>query len=210
MKTGLIIGGTGRQGEAIVQFLSSTNQYHLLILTRNTTSDSALKLAAHPKVELVPNNTVNGYDVESFLSVTSKSELVFINTDGFTLGELAEIYWGIRLFELARKAGVKHLIYSGLGYNGEETGFDPKFYVGYYEGKARVQSKCLTRCTPLHTNGRLSIEFIHAHATERMALTIIRSGLYIENLSQFMAPTIDIDGAYLFKLPLDNGALPFI
>jgi nucleoside-diphosphate-sugar epimerase len=153
VKTGLIIGGTGRQGEAIVQFLSSTNQYHLLILTRNTTSDSALKLAAFPNVELVANNTVNGYDVASFLSAASRSEFVFVNTDGFTLGEQAEIYWGIRLFELARKAGVKHLIYSGLDYNGEETGFDPKFYVGHYEGKARVQSRCLIRCTVLHTDG---------------------------------------------------------
>jgi hypothetical protein len=43
-----------------------------------------------------------------------------------------------------------------------------------------------------------------------MAWTIIRSGPYIENLSQFMAPTIDTDGTYLFKLPLDDGALPFI
>jgi hypothetical protein len=152
MKTGLIIGGTGRQGESIVQFLSSTNQYHLLILTHNTTLGSALKLAALPNVELLANNTVNGYDVESFLSAASRSEFVFINTDGFTLGEQAEIYRGIRLFELARKAGVKHLIYSGLEYNGEETGFDPKFYVNHYEGKARVQSKCPTRCTLLHTD----------------------------------------------------------
>jgi nucleoside-diphosphate-sugar epimerase len=93
MKTGLIIGGTGRQGEAIVQFLSSTNQYHHLILTRNTTSDSVLKLAALPNVELVPNNTLNGYDVESFLSTASKSEFVFIDRDGFTLGEPVEVYW---------------------------------------------------------------------------------------------------------------------
>jgi hypothetical protein len=48
---------------------------------------------------------------------------------------------------------VKHLIYSGLDYNGEETDFDPKLYVGHYEGKARVQSKCLTRCTLLYTDG---------------------------------------------------------
>jgi uncharacterized protein YbjT (DUF2867 family) len=114
MKTRLIIGGTGRQGEAIVRFLSSTNQYHLLILTRNTTSDSALKLAALANVELVANNTANGYDVESILSAASRLEFVFINTDGFALGEQAEVYWGVRLFELARKAGVKHLIYSGL------------------------------------------------------------------------------------------------
>ena len=43
-----------------------------------------------------------------------------------------------------------------------------------------------------------------------MAWTIIRSGLYVENLTQLMAPVVDIDGTYLFQLPLGNGALPFI
>jgi hypothetical protein len=43
-----------------------------------------------------------------------------------------------------------------------------------------------------------------------MAWTTIRSGPYIENLSQFMAPTIDTDGAYLSSIPLDDEALPFI
>jgi uncharacterized protein YbjT (DUF2867 family) len=43
-----------------------------------------------------------------------------------------------------------------------------------------------------------------------MAWTIIWSGPYINNLSQFMAPMIDTDGTYLFKLPLNDGALPFI
>jgi hypothetical protein len=38
----------------------------------------------------------------------------------------------------------------------------------------------------------------------------MRSGPYIENLSQFMAPTVDTDGTYLFKFPLDDGAIPFI
>jgi hypothetical protein len=141
MKTGLIIGGTGRQGEEIVNFLVSTNQYHLLILTRNTLSSSALKLASLPNVELIANNAETGYDAEAVLSAASRSDFIFVNTDGFTLGEQAEIYWGIRLFELATKSGVKHLIYSGLDYNGKESGYDPKFYVGHYEGKARVQGK---------------------------------------------------------------------
>jgi len=43
-----------------------------------------------------------------------------------------------------------------------------------------------------------------------MAWTIIRSGPYVENLTQLMAPVVDIDGTYLFQLPLGNGALPFI
>jgi hypothetical protein len=53
-------------------------------------------------------------------------------------------------------------------------------------------------------------EFMHAQAKSPMAWTVIRTGPYIENLSQLMAPIIDDDGTYLFKLPLGDGAIPFI
>lgn len=43
-----------------------------------------------------------------------------------------------------------------------------------------------------------------------MAWTIIKSGPYIDNLWQLMAPTTDSNGTYLFQLPLGNGAIPFI
>ncbi|KAH7378930.1 hypothetical protein BKA64DRAFT_765865 [Cadophora sp. MPI-SDFR-AT-0126] len=191
MNTGVIIG-TGRQSDAVINLLSSTNSYHLLVFTRNTQSKQAVKLQALPNVELVANKAETGFDTAAFLAAASQSDFVFVNTDGFALGEQAEIYWGIRLFELASKANVKHLIYSGLDYIGKESSFDPKLYVGHYEGKARVQ------------------EFIHAQAKSPMAWTIIRSGPYVENLAQLMAPVIDVDGKYLFQLPLGNGAIPFI
>jgi uncharacterized protein YbjT (DUF2867 family) len=43
-----------------------------------------------------------------------------------------------------------------------------------------------------------------------MTWTIIRTGPYIENLHQLMAPEVDSDGTVLFKLPLKDGAIPFI
>ena len=138
MKTDLIIG-TGCQSEAVVNLLSSSGQCHLLIQARNINSPTAMKLQALPNVELVANVADNGYDITTFLAAAQRSDFVFVNTDGFALGEQAETYWGIRLFELSSKAKMKHVIYSGLDYNGKESGFDPKFYVGHYEGKARVQ-----------------------------------------------------------------------
>jgi len=140
MKTGLIIG-SGRQSEAVINFLSTTKQYHLLVLTRSTTSSTASRLTAIPNVELILNAVETGYDVPAFLAAAKRSHFVFINLDGFALGEQADTYWGIRLFELASSVQVKHLIYSGLDYNGKASGFDPKFYVGHYEGKAKVQGK---------------------------------------------------------------------
>lgn len=56
----------------------------------------------------------------------------------------------------------------------------------------------------------MSTEFIQSQPKSPMAWTIIRSGPYIENLWQLMAPTINASGTYVFKLPLGNGAIPFI
>jgi nucleoside-diphosphate-sugar epimerase len=139
MKTVLVVGATGAQGSAIIRYLSSTNQYRVLALTRSATSSHAEALAALSNVSLVISNATNGYDVEAFLSAASRSDSVLVNTDGFAIGEKAETFWGIRLFELAARAGVKQFIYSGLDYNGKKSGYDPKLYVGHYEGKARVQ-----------------------------------------------------------------------
>lgn len=41
---------------------------------------------------------------------------VFVNTDFFTVGDEGETYGGIRLFEFAKYAGVRHFIWSNLDY----------------------------------------------------------------------------------------------
>lgn len=40
----------------------------------------------------------------------------YVNTDGFTVGEEAEIFHGMRIFELAKQAGVQHYVWSNLDY----------------------------------------------------------------------------------------------
>ncbi|EXJ84815.1 hypothetical protein A1O3_05488 [Capronia epimyces CBS 606.96] len=192
MKTILFIGATGAQGGAAVKYLAATGEYRILALTRNKTSSHAQDLAATANVEVLVSEAASGYGTEAFLSAASRSDYVFVNTDGFTLGEQAETFWGIRLFELAVRAGVKHFIYSGLDYASKAAGYDPKFYVGHYEGKARVE------------------EWIHAQQDSSMAWTIIRSGPYMELLSALMAPAQGTDGTALFALPLGDGAIPFI
>lgn len=141
MKTILFVGGTGAQGGAAAKYLSATGEYRILALTRSATSSSAQDLAALPNVELVISDAASGYNTETFVSAATKSDYVFVNTDGFTLGEQAETFWGIRLFELAAGAGIKHFIYSGLDYANKASGYDPDYYCGHYEGKARVQGK---------------------------------------------------------------------
>lgn len=143
--TGLIIG-VGRQSEALVRLLAPTQDYHLLVFTRSETSKISLQLKQLPNVEIVVNPAKHGYDPDSFFAAAKRSQFVFVNTDGFELGEQAETYWGIRLFELSRKANVQHLIYSGLDYASRDSGFDDSLYVGHYEGKARVQRKPTDPC----------------------------------------------------------------
>ncbi len=130
---------TGGQGAAIIRTLSSTGKYHVLALTRNTSSVQALELAALPDVEVLSSQTDVGYNEAIFSEAATRADAVFVNTDSFSLGEVLETYWGIRLFELSARAGVKHLIWSGLDYNGRESNYDPDLYVIHYEGKARVQ-----------------------------------------------------------------------
>jgi len=139
MKTILLVGATGAQGSAIAKYLSVAGEYRILALTRSATSTSAQELLALPNVELVINEAASGYNTDAFVSAASKSDYVFVNTDGFTLGEQAETFWGIRLFEFSVRAGVKHFIYSGLDYASKASGYDPNYYCGHYEGKARVQ-----------------------------------------------------------------------
>ncbi|KIY02432.1 uncharacterized protein Z520_02571 [Fonsecaea multimorphosa CBS 102226] len=192
MKTIVFIGGTGAQGSAIIKILSSTNEYKILALTRSTTSSAAQDIGHLPNVELIESKATFGYDVDQFSKAAQRSDYAFINTDGFALGEQAETYWGIRLFELSAKAGVKHLIWSGLDYNGKKTGYDPKLYVGHYEGKARVT------------------EWMRSQGTSPMGWTVINSGPYIEMLWELLLPQKGNDDVYRFMLPLSKGAIPFV
>lgn len=79
-----------------------------------------------------------------------------MNTDTFTIGEEKEVWTGIRIFELAKRAGVRHYVWSSLDYIGgvrvlynilirrltyvlsQLTNYDPTYDVAHYGGKSRV------------------------------------------------------------------------
>jgi nucleoside-diphosphate-sugar epimerase len=155
-----LLVGTGAQGAAVAKTLAETEKYHVLVLTRNTSSPRAQALAACPNVELVHSPKEHGYDPAAFLEAAKRSDAVYVNTDGFALGEIAETFWGIRLYELSVRAGVKQLVYSGLDYNGKKTNYADELYVGHYEGKGRVQGenpqfRCATEKPRLIPAGRM-------------------------------------------------------
>lgn len=139
MKTILFVGGTGAQGAAVVRALAATGQYKIRIFTRDLNSNQSRELTSLPNVEAVANPASHGYDLAAFEAAARDSYGVFLNTDSFTIGEVAETYWGIRLYESAVKSHVKHVIWSGLDDAYRESGYDSTKYAIHYQGKSRVQ-----------------------------------------------------------------------
>ena len=137
MKSILIgAGGTGAQGSVIVKYLAA-NGYSVKVLTRNVDHPHAKALSALENVTVLPSSPA-GHDEVSFLAAAKDVDYCFINTDGFAIGEIVELYWGIRFFELARLAGIKHFVYSSLDYVND---LDLKYHTGHYSGKSRVARK---------------------------------------------------------------------
>lgn len=136
----LVIGATGAQGLAVIDKLlapsedGSPSPYIVRALTRDPGSGRARELTSKG-VECVKGQdlasrpwhygqlmsanppTTGSFDDFSTVSVALQGVYgAWVNTDGFTVGEQKELYAGMRIFELAKQAGVKHYIWSNLDY----------------------------------------------------------------------------------------------
>ncbi|RFU27147.1 hypothetical protein B7463_g9191, partial [Scytalidium lignicola] len=187
----LVIGGTGAQGVPVVKALAAGSKYNLRVLTRNSSSSEAKELALIPGVTIFEGESYNELSLrEAFKGVS----YVFANTNGFAIGEMAEIYWGIRLYELAREFGVKHFLYAGLEYASKLGNFDPKYRTGHLDGKGKV------------------VDYVSAQPTSPMAWSVLTSCLYIEGLSEILRPFPDPNdpSTLVFAVPLGDGDCPLI
>jgi hypothetical protein len=122
-------------------------------------------------------------------------DVAFVNTNGFAIGEKAEIYWGIHIYELAAGAGVKHYVWATIDYSSKLGHFKPEFRCGHADGKGKVS------------------EFIAAQPTSTLPWTILHSGPYMETLSEMLRPKPvkgDDGETWVFAAPLGDGALPLI
>lgn len=131
----LFLGGAGAQNSVIVKEFASKNKYSILVLTRSVTAPHAIELADFSGVELLEGSP---YDEDDLIRSFKGVDYVYVNTNGFATGEAKEIYWGIRIYEHAIWAGVKHFIYSGLPYVSKNGGFDPDRRVPFVDGKGKV------------------------------------------------------------------------
>ncbi|KAJ6115461.1 hypothetical protein N7486_001239 [Penicillium sp. IBT 16267x] len=190
-KTILVIGGTGAQGVPVVKALATDSKYDIRVLTRNASSRDAQQLESLPGVLMLEGNA---YDENTLRQALKNTNCVFANTNGFAIGEKSEIYWGIRLYELAREYKVEHFVYAGLEYGSKLGDFNSKYRCGHLDGKGKV------------------VEFISAQPTSPMAWSILTSCMYMESLSEFLRPFPDPDdpSTMVFTAPLGTGKCPLI
>ncbi|CAF3813833.1 unnamed protein product [Adineta steineri] len=107
----IIIGGTGKQGSAVINALlpsKSTSSLHLLTLTRNLQSKKALELKER-EVELVQKD-LNEATVDQLTDV-------FQGADGLFIAQAIsdkEVEQGYKIINAAEKACVKQVVYSSV------------------------------------------------------------------------------------------------
>jgi uncharacterized protein YbjT (DUF2867 family) len=145
----LVIGGTGAQGYAILEALSATEKYDLLVLTRDTSSEAAQSAKRIPRVTLIQGDSSSEADLQNAFNGV---EACYVNTNGFAIGEKEEFYWGMRIFEIASAAGVRHYVWAGLPYVFKRSGYNPKYHTGHLDGKGRVTGRCSTKPIPYTCN----------------------------------------------------------
>ncbi|KAK8000086.1 hypothetical protein PG990_012686 [Apiospora arundinis] len=140
-----IVGGTGAQGIPIVRELARSGSYTLRILTRDATSRRFQELrSCDPDIEAVEGTFASEADLRALFRGAWGA---FVNIDGFNSGEMAEMFWTARAYELAAEARVQMLVYGGLDYYLKKGGYDSAFRVGHGDAKGRMADWILAQTT---------------------------------------------------------------
>ncbi|KAI8627900.1 NmrA family protein [Xylariaceae sp. FL1651] len=191
-----VIGGTGAQGIPVVRDLVKSGNYTVRALTRDTTNARFKELQSYGPVEGV----VGTFASEESLRATFRGAWgAFVNIDGFNSGEKTEIFWTIRAWELAIEEGVKFFVLGNLDYAYKLSGFRPEFHAGHYDGKGRIGEWILAQNKD-------------ALVRDRMRSALFTTGPYIEmtlGAGTPFCPTVE-DGVAIWRVPLANGAVPFV
>ncbi|GAB1739373.1 hypothetical protein NU219Hw_g4335t1 [Hortaea werneckii] len=190
MKEILVIGGTGAQGLPVVKALSDSGRYSVRVLTRKTYSERAQEILKLPNVTLVQGSQDNQKDLHrAFKGVWG----AWVNTDGFTIGEKNETFYGIRAYEIARHEGLQHYVYAAADYAVKDSAWDESCHWGHNDAKGRVA------------------DFILAQKTVPMKASVLATGPYMNMLLDGMfQPQEQDDGTFVWKNPAQNGKFPLI
>jgi hypothetical protein len=178
-----IIGGTGAQGLPIIKSLVSDSKYACRVLTRDTSSPRAKSLEALGNVELFGGTFTSESDLRKGYA---GCDAAFVNIDGFNTGEMAEIFWAIRCYELAvENGGIKFFVYGNLDYVYRESGYRHELRAGHYDGKGRIGEWILFQAREAAKRAEMS-----------MGVALFTTGPYIEmaiSSNTTFEPTIEQD-----------------
>ena len=145
--------------------LVGDSKYNVHVLTRTATSTAALELAALPGVTIIEGDA---YNEETLKRVFTGVDYAWVNTNGFAIGEKNEVYWGIRMFEIACGCNVSHFQWASLPYVSKLGNYNPKYRTGHLDGKGKVA------------------EFISAQPISPMAWSVLTSCMSMENLTELL------------------------
>ncbi|KDQ21957.1 hypothetical protein BOTBODRAFT_26361 [Botryobasidium botryosum FD-172 SS1] len=196
----LVFSGTGAQGLAVIKALVAPSKdgtpspWAVRLLTRNPSHERVKALLQNnPDIEVFKGSFLNFDEVLAALDGVYGA---FVNTDGFTVGEEAETFAGLRIFELAKQVKtVKHYVWSNLDYSLKKGNYDPQYKVGHYDGKGRIA------------------EWMTAQPSEETGMTwsVLTTGPYMDMLNVLFAPVNKrADGTVVFAAPIGNGHVPMI
>ncbi|KFA69276.1 hypothetical protein S40285_09376, partial [Stachybotrys chlorohalonatus IBT 40285] len=152
--------------------LAQGGKYKIRAITTSTQSNGAKALAELPNVTTFQGNPYDEADLQKAYK--------------------AEIYWGIRMYELAVQNGLEHFVWAVVDYGSKVGGFAPKYCYGHLDGKNKVA------------------EYLKSQPTFPVAWSVLSSCPYIEMLSESWRAWKDEIGTYIFAVPLGNGASPMI
>jgi uncharacterized protein YbjT (DUF2867 family) len=127
-RTVLVTGATGRQGGAVVRHMLPKG-WKLRALTRNTSNHAAQELA-RKGVELMQGDLE---DPASLLRAAQGVYGIYSVQDFWAVGAKREVQQGKNIADAAKKAGVKHFVYSSVGGAERNTG------IPHWESKWEVE-----------------------------------------------------------------------
>ncbi|GCB18977.1 NmrA-like family domain-containing protein 1 [Aspergillus awamori] len=190
MREVLVIGGTGAQGLPVVKALSSSEQFSVRVLTRDAKSARSLEIAKFPNVSLIEGRQDSQEDLHrAFKGVYG----AWVNTDGFTLGEKNELFYGCRAYEIARYHGLQHYVYASADFALKHADWDENYHWGHNDAKGRVA------------------EYILAQGQDQMKSSVLTTGPYMNMLWDGMfVPTKQPDGSFVWANPARSGKIPLI
>ena len=126
MRTILIVDGICPRGMAVIRYLSSTGNYHILIFTKSTTCAGATTASSLPGVTLLLNRASSGFDLPTFVAAAQRCPSILICSSIANSEGREGVQWGARLVQAAASAGAKHVIFLSMERERKQYSTDSK------------------------------------------------------------------------------------